>query len=426
MRRIVNILQPRRCTSIAVAAGVLLAASVNSPAADFNKGRRLFIDQQWAEAETELLDVLEASPGNGDASALLGMTLYHQDRYADSLPRLNQAVESGTRYASRVLYYLGLTHSKLGNRDEAKDSFASLLVKHPDSEEARRLAGVEPEAIEAASETRGYEVSGTILSIAAGLDSNPALTDDGNSDQLAAVYLSTDVSLGDLPVQFGGSLFFETYFDDSENNFWQAALDAGRDFQLSANSMLETSGQASQSWLDGDAFEREFTLSAEHSRAWSRLLRTEVRGRLTIFDALGDATSDGDELSLRMRAYRYLERQDLLQRLRFELELRQDDRDESFLASDSVELGIQGRLDLPRHVTLDLALDYEMREYDGASPFTGRTRDDDTIELSAYLLKPLDATTYLTLDGTLVSRDSNVDFYSADELRILFGLLWVP
>ena len=70
--------------------------------ASLDEARQLLVQQKWADAESILRPALLEASGNGDASALLGFSLYHQKRFAEAVTPLERAVQDGTEFESRT------------------------------------------------------------------------------------------------------------------------------------------------------------------------------------------------------------------------------------------------------------------------------------------------------------------------------------
>ena len=128
-----------------------------------------------------------------------------------------------------------------------------------------------------ADERQGIDVSGSFISVDAGLSSNPDLTDSGDSDVLLSFYGSTDVASESLPFLVGLSMFLEKYADQSESDFLDLGVGANREYVFSQDSVLDAAlddagrqcclhrtGGGPESVVFGDAFHSEGCESARH------------------------------------------------------------------------------------------------------------------------------------------------------------------
>ena len=123
-----------------VLATLLVSASLVARAEDaerhFVKGAAHLARSEWAAAEESLSLALEGLPEHPDVLALLGMARYHLGKYRQAADDLTASLRGGTRYRTRVLYYLGLASSMSGEEAKAQRTFTRLLDDHPSSPEA--------------------------------------------------------------------------------------------------------------------------------------------------------------------------------------------------------------------------------------------------------------------------------------------------
>ena len=408
--------------------GLLMAVGVVGTLAGSDaatEARRLVAAQRWNEAEVKLRGVLEDQPGDADACALLGMTLYHRAAYSEAVTHLDKALDSGTAYEARCLYYLGLACSKTGERDRARKAFTRLMSAHPDSPEAERLEGVSAELTTPISERRAFDVAGWLVLFESGYSSNSELVDGGDGDVFVDVYASGSVDRDGWPMTLGGSVFVEKFADLTEDDFLRLTGDVRRDFRLGHAVRLEGVGEVGLSWLDFEAYERHISLLGDVDRVFADIFRGEARGEVRLVQGVDDdLTSDGTELTLRLRGYRYWRDGGWLSRLRLELLLERNDRDVDADGFDRLLLGVEGRCRLPEQVSLDLGVEVEGRDYNGPEAGWDRARSDTTIELAAEVLRPLNRECALTGRIGTTTRDSNIDYYSADDVTLRIGLIW--
>jgi tetratricopeptide (TPR) repeat protein len=407
-----------------LALALCFALTCRASAQTLSQAGSLLAEGNWREAEASAKLLPEQSPDHADAQAILGIALYHQGRFEEAIPAFQTAIAQKTSYEPRVLYYLGLAQSKCGRVDDATDAFMRLMTLHPKSTEAQRLRGLSADVTVPAERRSSMDMSGTVISLEAGYDTNPDLVDGGDGDALALVYAYTDLSLESMPCLIGMSFVFEKYLDLTENDFAELALNLNDQFQLGANGLAEWSVEIGQSLLDYEAFERSLSASIEYSQRWGGVWM----GRLRADGALIDADEEGYDATrarLRLRAYRYMQHAGAFKWVRLTAQTRTNSRDADWLAYNAVTAGVDSRLQIPWDMSLDLGVHVESRWYDGEDPQTLETRKDDLIEFSAFAVKPVRKGQYLTGQATYTTRDSNDDFYAADELRLLIGALWV-
>jgi tetratricopeptide (TPR) repeat protein len=378
---------------------------------------------RWGEAEVSARQLLEQEPGGADGRVMLGMALYHQGRYEPSVATLREALRLGTVYEARALYYLGLAESRCGRQEKASDIFMVLMMRHPDSPETQRLMGLSADVTVSAQQREGMDLSGTILSLEAGIDSNPDLIDGGDGDLLCLLYAYTDIDAPRIPFLIGASLLFEKYADLSENDFAVLAVNANDRISVGSGGVADWTVELSQTLLDYEAFDRTLSGTIEYSHPWRRVWVAQARatGALTDADAEG---YDATRAALRFRGARYLH-VGALRRVRVVGQWQANQRDSEWLAYRSFGLGADCRVELPWDVSLDLGMRMESRTYDGAHPERGVTREDDLFELSAFAVRPLRTGRYATGQVRYTTRDSSDDLYSADQFQLLFGLLIV-
>ena len=180
----------------------------------------------------------------------------------------------------------------------------------------------------------------------------------------------------------------------ADDDLFDVEVDVSQEWVISDSGALDAAVELSHSWLEFEGYERKFDLVADWYNAWSTDWQTRVRADLGLVDAVDDASSDGTKTGLRVRGYRSLGRDTAFRRVRLQAALRQDDRDDAFDGYDSSLIGVECRFSLPHDISLDVGLDFESREYGAVDPFFETTRDDDIVDLSAYLMKPLGSTRF--------------------------------
>ena len=410
----------KRAFSCALA--LLIASTLN--AGTLSQTTRLLSQKQWSAAESSALAILKTAPKDPDAQAMLGMALYHQERFLASIAALQLALTGKTEYEPRVLYYLGIAYSKVKQVHPASDAFSRLLATYPDSPEARRINGLSADVTVQAARRVTMDMSGTVVSAEVGYDTNPDLVDDGDGDLLLSLYAYSEFRFRSIPRLIGASLLAEKYLDLTENDFVQLAISANDQFRIMNKDRIAWSVEISQSFLEFQTFERELTAMVEHTHPWNRSWISDSRAILTAVDG-DDAGYDGSKAQLRLRLYKSMRDTTYLKRIRLKTRLYVNNRDNDLISFESLLLGVDCRLAMPFNTSLDLGIGLESREYNGADPVTLQTRKDDSIELSAYAVKPIDRNRNLTCQAIYTTRDSNETFYSANEIQLLLGILWI-
>jgi len=147
----------------------LIGVSGLALAADLNRGIELYQQGKYADAESELRQVVQDDPQNGRAYLYLGLALIEQEKAADAatfLQKGNELVANGeSRLAMARLYVAqkefdkaeeavkeaegedleyvrGLVHLNKKRYEEAARDFESFLEKKPDHAYAHYHAGL--------------------------------------------------------------------------------------------------------------------------------------------------------------------------------------------------------------------------------------------------------------------------------------------
>ena len=116
----------------------------------------------------------------------------------------------------------------------------------------------------------------------------------------------------------------------------------------------------------------------------------------------------------------------VLQRTRFELELRDEDNDTPWLGSQDISAAVEFRTRPFGNASLDLGIEYSSSSYGDEHPVAAITRDDTSVELSAYLFAPVSSSAALTAQISHDMRSSNISGYDADETIISVGVSVFP
>jgi tetratricopeptide (TPR) repeat protein len=384
--------------------------------------------RNWQKAEQTFLAILTDDPNQPDAQALLGMTRYHMSKYASAVVDMEIALKQKTKYAARSLYYLGLCRIKLGQKEKAEDTFTRLILAYPTSQEARQL-GVVPADIETSIRKReGFEIDGTIITAKAGYDSNPAQTSGGDSDFFIDIYLSTDLTLGRSAWVASGSAFIEKYISDTDNDFMSLAVDLSHKAILLNSDLLKMIFEIERSWYGGDESENRIGAWLIHERQWDPAWHSQSR---LGYDASSDLTDSAESLdansySSRLRLTRKCRESQLLDQIRIDTEWVSEDCDTDYWGYNELSAGVEWRFMVKKNTSLDFEIEYSQRKYGAVHPDEQVTRDDSSITVAFYFMRPINNKTYMTAQLSHDMRDSNISDYETDQTRLSAGILYIP
>lgn len=394
---------------------------VQQGAADMRGGK-------WTEAERVLKEALSLQPGHSDVQALLGMTLYHQQKYSEAIVCLDNAIQGQTQYGARSLYYLGLCYMALGENSKAEDSLVKLVVDYPNSAEARKFGTLSDDLVRDLLNRKRVPGRQILLIGDVGYNTNPSRVDGGDGDFFLSGYASYMNRLFASDFIGGVSLYTEKYFSENENDYLYLGVNVERELRIASRDSLRPAIELSQSWFDSEAYEMSVDLQLDHNRVWSDSWDTNIRLDYGMGSDLtdGESNSDSDSLGLRVRGWRQCDGTGNLDRLRLEAKWASADADTAYLGYDVIGAGIEFRFNGPDGTTIDMGLDYEQRNYGDVNPIYLVTRDDSTVELSVSTLRPVGGAKYFRVEASHAMRNSNIDDYSADETVISCGIMWIP
>ena len=170
-----------RASNCAIGAALLVCLLAPAPAAAAFPGERHFngalASFNAGDFTAALQGFLQARRAGLDTPGLrfnLGATYYRLRRYAEARTEF-EALARNPQWAALAHYNLGLTAMRLGDAEEARAHFDQAHRTSADTN-LRALAGIALERLGRASLPPS---SGTVVSLAGGYDSNPALyTDD--------------------------------------------------------------------------------------------------------------------------------------------------------------------------------------------------------------------------------------------------------
>ena len=143
---------PPEVAQIQAALPDYVAALVQQPSAPRHKQIRNLIAAGQAEQAEQAIDALVAllaKGPDGEASFLMGWTLFGQTRYAQALPHLQACVRAGPGYpqAERAFFLLGRCFQERGDLQAARAAFEADIRLLPDQGQGHfRLAQLELES----------------------------------------------------------------------------------------------------------------------------------------------------------------------------------------------------------------------------------------------------------------------------------------
>lgn len=142
-------LAPVQVVRIRVALPDYIAALESEPAAPRHAQIRAWISAGQTDLAEAALHALLAKGADGEASFLMGWTLYAQTRYAQALPHLQACVSAGPGYpqAERAFFLLGRCLQERGDLQAARAAYEADIRLLPDQGQGRfRLAQLDLEA----------------------------------------------------------------------------------------------------------------------------------------------------------------------------------------------------------------------------------------------------------------------------------------
>lgn len=277
-----------RASIRAIGAALLLCVLAPAPAAAAFPGERHFngalTSFNAGDFAAALQGFLEARRAGLDTPGLrfnLGATYYRLHRYAEA-QREFEALARDSRWAPLALYNLGLTAMRLGDSGQARAYFdrAQRTTADPN---LRALAGV---ALERLGRATLPPRTGTLISLAGGYDSNPALFTDnttagsraGGDYFVEALAVSTRSLSGNAALGWNahGAAVLRKYLDQGEFDLQGLRAGISRDTD-SGGTQFSAGGNYSLIYFDGDLLEQAAELDLQ---ARTRLdAGRDLRGR---------------------------------------------------------------------------------------------------------------------------------------------------
>jgi hypothetical protein len=106
---------------------------------DFEKGMAAYKTQDYANAEKSFRSVVGAMPDSAMAHLYLGHSIFYQERFRDSIPEYEKAMDLGIKSShlellnQRILNdQLGLAYGLSGRTQDARKHFEKAIAKDPD------------------------------------------------------------------------------------------------------------------------------------------------------------------------------------------------------------------------------------------------------------------------------------------------------
>ncbi|TET32978.1 MAG: tetratricopeptide repeat protein [Planctomycetota bacterium] len=397
---------------------VAAASESSDPSERFVQGARYMRTAEWASAEQAFLDVLDSWPGHPDVKALLGITRYHLGKYSASKSDLDYALKEGTKYESRVLYYLGMVCSKLGLREKSVDAFDRLLTEFPDSPEAEKIGVpdvlLEPEEPDDDKDKEPERFKFLFIQDISH-DTNAPLAHTPEPDTAFFSYLSMKLGLHPAPFYLKTSGMSLVYLDMTNQNLMSAMGGVEGDFNLGESTKLIPGYSYHRLWLDNDKFQKKYRYELLWEQEWEKkhwFTDLRLRYEKKDFEELEKENLDGNHSSAQARLWWKGKSLGPFTRVRIGAYAGRDTAELDYLEYDSVEGSLEIELTFPADITLDLGASFGQRDYSERHPDFGINREDDRFRADALLLIPFSDNFFLRLKGSYISNDSNIRDYT--------------
>jgi tetratricopeptide (TPR) repeat protein len=277
-----------RASVRAIGVALLLLLQAPAPAAaafpgeqDFNRAIASFNAGDFAAALQRFLAARQAGLDTPGLRFNLGATYYRLHRYAEAREEF-LALARNPQWAALAHYNLGLTAMRLGEAGQAQMHFDRAQRTTTDSN-LRALAGV---ALERLGRATLPPRTGTLISLAGGHDSNPALYTDnttaggraGGDYFVEALAASTRSLSGNSALGWNahGAAVLRKYLDQGEFDLqgWRAGISRDAD---SGSTQFSAGGNYGAVYFDGHLLEQAAALDVQ---ARTRLdAGRDLRGR---------------------------------------------------------------------------------------------------------------------------------------------------
>jgi len=395
--------------------------------------------ERWEAAKTHIVAAREAVGDHPDVLTLLGICEYHLGEYRPAARSLRRGHDGGTRYPARALYYLGLSHAKLGEDAASERAFRLLAERHPDSPEAKKVSvttGVPlPDApvpatvhsADAATAKMDWRFFGLI---GAYYDSNPGqvaenlpgVSEDG--DVFGQIMAGVRFPLGESAWEIRGGAFHKNYFDSNRFDTIGANASLGAHWE---GRTLDVAPQfeVRSLWFDYDFFQvrGEVGVGLEWHVAdrWDVLARPFASYLLhgSGFGGL-DGPQYGGSVGLRWKpAWRPL------QWIRAEVRGDAYDADDGSSAWVEVKPVVGSRWALPWSAAVLAEVSWLHREYQGTATGHAKSREDGRLDLGVTYQHALTARWILTGRAGWRDNHSNINAFDYDQFVLGGGIMFV-
>ncbi|MEX2198765.1 MAG: tetratricopeptide repeat protein [Burkholderiales bacterium] len=293
-----------RATIRAIGAAFLLCVLAPAPAAaafpgeqHFNAARAAFNAGDFAAALQRFLQARHSGLDTPGLRFNLGATYYRLHRYAEARAEF-EALARDPQWAPLAHYNLGLTSMRLGDTEGGRAHFDQAHRTSADTN-LRTLAGV---ALERLGRATLPPRSGTVVSLAGGYDSNPALYTDntvagsrtGGDTFVEALGASTRNLSGNAALGWNahGAFVLRKYLDQGEFDVQGLRIGISRDTDTGA-AQFSVGGNHGIVYFDGQLLEQAAALEVQG--------RTRLQGGRDLRASYELASIDGGS------HYRYLD-----------------------------------------------------------------------------------------------------------------------
>lgn len=397
---------------------VLTLIPAQDPADLFLAGAEHLDRGEYVEAEA----ALEGIPGHPDALLLLGIARYHLGRHGDALESLEAALEGGTRYEARGLYYLGMARSMLGKEEEAASAFARLIQDHPESPEVQGLLSLRADVEEQESP------ASAIFMASVGYDSNaaqaadlPTATDpeaDGFWDGALLGRYGSDEG----PFLLRGGVSWKDFFRASTYDLITARLQGEVTGYPAADHQVRPLAGVSHTWLGGQDHENRLEVGAtwqvgqesprplelsltEAFKTFSREEYEGLDGR--VFTATGETIHPVGPTEIGL-AVEYVD----------------DTAEETYLGYRFWQGSVLLRFDLPSDSLVDLEAGGRGRSYKDISPTYGERRRDAGWFVEGTFIQSIVGGFLVRVRAAYLSNRSSIDDFTYDQVVGSLGVMY--
>lgn len=401
---------------------ILLAAPPQDPAELYLSGARHLERGEYREAEGALQGVLEALPGHPDALLLLGIALYHQDRHEEALESIQDALQAGTRYGARGLYYLGMALSLLGREEEAEKAFTRLIQEHPRSPEVQEL-------LEVGEEEESESPASIIFMTSAGYDSNAAqaadlpTATDPEADGFWDGALLGRYGREEGPFLFRGGITWKDFFRVSTYDLITARLQGEMTGFPTVEHQIRPHAGVSHSWLGGQDYENriEGGVTWQLGRESPRPLELSVTEAFQTFSREEYEGLEGQVFSATGKTMHPLGPMEV----GLAVEYLDDTAEETYLGYRALQGSLLLQLDLPGGSLLDLEAGGRGRSYKDISPTYGERRRDAGWFVEGTVIQSVVGGLLVRARAAYLSNRSTIDDFTYHQVVGSLGVMYV-